>query len=105
VQFQSILVELNPDFAQGWFARALTRVQTGDLQGARKDLQQTLVLEPNHYRAMAQLAFILHQAGEDKAALESIRKLKAVHPHFFNDPGAAEQGLKELEQKVEGRGI
>lgn len=102
LRFQGILLELDPEFAEGWFRRAQMRSASGDKQGALQDLRRALALDANHYEALAAFSVILLEIGEEKGAFEALKKLKAVHPHFLDN---ATDVLRDLERKVEGQGI
>lgn len=102
IRFQSIALELNPGFTQGWFNRSVARFKTGDAPGALADIRRVLALEPNHYYALNHLVQILVKIGDKKAALQALKTLQSVHPHFdANVPGA----IDELTKDVEGQGI
>lgn len=96
-----VVVELEPDFVEGWNHRAAIRFRLGDYAGALGDLQRVLTLEPRHFGALMGLAEILEEEGQLKAALEAFRRALALNPHLT---GAAEK-VRALEQELEGRGI
>ena len=47
----SRVIELNPDFAEGWNKRATVRYVRQDFRGSIADCQQTLAHNPNHFGA------------------------------------------------------
>lgn len=95
------IVDLAPDFAEGFARRAFFHYQQNDPTRALGDLRRTLALEPNHFRALDGLSTILSDIGEKRAALKALQQLELVHPNW---PGLADD-LKELERAVEGQGI
>ena len=95
------VVELAPDFAEGWNRRAVVHYMQKDYTRALGDLRRVLALEPNHFKALEGLGQILTDVGQKRGALEAYRQLKKVHPHW----SGADQMLKELEREVEGIGI
>jgi tetratricopeptide (TPR) repeat protein len=101
LKFLDAVVELAPDFAEGWNRRAYVHYTNNDPARALGDLRRVLALDPNHFKALDGLGQILREIGQKKAALEAYRKLLAVHP-FWKD---GEQVLKELEREVGGQGI
>ncbi len=95
------VVELAPDFAEGWHRRAYVFYMQGDYTRAIGDLRRVLALEPNHYKALDGLGQILREIGEKKGALAAYQRLLDVHPNW---PGA-KQAVGELKREVEGQGI
>lgn len=95
------VVELAPDFAEGFARRAFFHYTENDTARALGDLRRALALEPNHYRALDGLATIMADLGEKRAALNALRQLELVHPYW---PGLADS-LREMERAVEGQGI
>lgn len=95
------VVDLAPDFAEGFARRAFLHYTENDNTRALGDLRRALALEPNHYRALDGLATILKEIGEKRAALKALKQLELVHPHW---PGL-EEALREMERAVEGQGI
>ncbi len=95
------VVELAPDYAEGWNRRAYVyhlQERTGSALG---DLRRVLALEPKHFRALSGLAQILSDYGQKKNALKAYQELLRIHPHA---PGAKE-AVEKLSVEVEGRGI
>ena len=101
IKFLDAVVELAPDYAEGWNRRALAYFMDADFTRSMGDLRRVLALEPNHFKALQGLAQILKDMGQDKGALKAYRQLLDVHP--FVEGG--EEALREVERKVEGQGI
>lgn len=95
------VVELGPDYAEGWSRRAYVHYLQNDLRHAIGDLRRALALDPNHYRALDGLARILRESGQKKSALGAYRQLLRIYPYM---PGAKE-AVDELTVEVEGQGI
>lgn len=95
------VVDLAPDFAEGFARRAFFHYSENDTTSALGDLRRALALEPNHFRALDGLSAILNDIGEKRAALQALKQLEMVHPHW---PGL-DDALKEMERAVEGQGI
>ena len=72
-----------------------------DFGHALADIRQVLAREPRHFGAMSGLGMILQEFGDDKHALEVLRRALAIHPHLKNIPDL----VKSLSEKVEGRNI
>ena len=95
------VVELQPDYAEGWNRRAYVHFLNNDVQHALGDLRRVLALDPNHFKALDGLVQVLRDIGEKKAALAAMRTLLEVHPYWKG----AKQAIDELARDVEGRGI
>jgi tetratricopeptide (TPR) repeat protein len=78
------IVELDPDFAEGWNKRATLYYLMGEYTASVADIQRTLELEPRHF-----------------GALKAFRKVLEVNPHA---PGAREAVI-HLKKKLKGEGI
>jgi tetratricopeptide (TPR) repeat protein len=95
------VVELAPDFTEGWNRRAYVHFVQNDIERALGDLRRTLALDPHHFKALDGLAQILREIGQKKAALKAFKELIDVHPYW----SGAKQAIEELEREVEGQGI
>lgn len=101
LQLLNAVVQLQPDYAEGWSRRAYLYYMQNDYQHAVGDLRRVLALDPNHYRALDGLARILRETGQKKSALGVYKKLLNIYPHFPE----ADEAVEELSVEVEGRGI
>lgn len=95
------VVELAPDYAEGFNRRAYVHFAQNNLESAVGDLRRTLALEPNHFKALDGLGQIWREHGNKKGALRVIKQLLEIHPNW---PGA-KQAAEELSREVEGQGI
>jgi tetratricopeptide (TPR) repeat protein len=101
VQMLDAVVDLAPDYAEGWSRRAFAYYLQSDYDRAVGDLRRALALEPNHFKALDGLARILRESGQKKSALKVYEQLLRIHPYM---PGAKE-AADELRIEVEGQGI
>lgn len=101
LKFFDAVVELAPDYAEGWHQRAVLNYSQNNFAGAMGDLRRVLALDPNHYKALEGLSRMLEETGQKTGALAAHRQLMAVNPFW---PGAKER-LRELEREAEGQGI
>lgn len=90
------VVEIAPDFAEGWNRRATLRYLTGDHDGSLLDIEKTLTLEPRHFGAIAGRAMIHMAAGRWQEALDNYKAALKVNP-FLPERLRV---LPMLEQKV-----
>lgn len=95
------LTSLAPDFAEGWNMRATAHFLAEEYWFAVADIQQTLMLEPRHFGALAGLGAILERTGDERGALIAWREVARINPHME----AATEALRRLEARVDGRDI
>jgi tetratricopeptide (TPR) repeat protein len=101
IQLLDAIIELKPDYAEAWNRRATMYFSKKDYGHALADLAQTLAREPRHFGALTGLGMILQEMGEDKRALEVLRRALEIDPHLDKVP----EMVKALADKVEGRAI
>lgn len=101
LKFLDYVVQIAPDYAEGFNRRAYVHFSRNDMASAVGDLRRALALEPNHFRALDGLAQIWRQTGNAKGALSVVKQLLEVHPYW---EGAARMA-EELAREVEGQGI
>jgi tetratricopeptide (TPR) repeat protein len=92
------VVELDPDYAEGWNRRATVLFLLKRDQESVRDIQRVLELEPRHFGALSGLGLIHMRARNWSSALKSFRKALEINPYL------KERGLiSELEKKVKGQ--
>lgn len=101
LQLLSAVVELSPDYAEGWNRRAYIFYTEGDYERALGDLRRVLALDPNHYKALDGLGQIMRQLDRKRQALQTYEKLQQVNPNWPN----VNNVVDELRRDVEGRGL
>ena len=99
LHFLDAVVDLAPDYAEGWNRRAYVHYLDNDLERMVGDLRRCLALEPNHFRALEGLAQIMRETGQKKAALKAYQKLIEIHPNA----AGAKDAIKELSRDVDGQ--
>jgi len=100
-QLLDAVVELAPDFAEGWNRRGLVFYLKNDYARSLGDLRRALALEPNHFKALDGLGQVLRAVGQKRGALKAFRRLREVHPFW----PSADDTILELGREVEGQGI
>lgn len=74
------VVDLSPDYAEGWNKRATLYFLIGDYANSAKDVKQTLILEPRHFGALSGLGLIYMELGNYDAALEAFQQTLEANP-------------------------
>jgi tetratricopeptide (TPR) repeat protein len=95
--FDAVL-ELEPDFAEGYAQRALARAAAGDYAGAVRDIEDALKRDPRNFSALQSLSRIAEEQGNWRGALDAWQKALDIDPRT---PGGIDR-LEMLQKKVEG---
>ncbi len=95
------IIEIAPDFAEGWNKRATVLWLVDDYEGSIADVDRTLALEPRHFGALAGLGHIYAALDRDEEALVAYEKALAVNPHM---PGIV-ASIAQLKQRLKERQI
>jgi len=74
------VVDRNPHFAEGWNKRATAFYLRGNYKAAIDDIDRTLGLENRHFGALAGLATIYSEIGDEHGVLNTLKKLYQIHP-------------------------
>ena len=101
LQLLSAVVELAPDYAEGWNRRAYVFYSEGDYERALGDLRRVLALDANHYKALDGVGQIMRQLDRKPQALKAYEKLLSVHPFWSN----VQSTVDELRREVDGRAL
>jgi tetratricopeptide (TPR) repeat protein len=101
IKLLNAVVELKPDYIEGWNRRATMYYLKKDYAHSIADIREVLAREPRHFGALSGLGLILQEIGDDKHALEAYRKVLAIDPHQEH----VAETVRSLSEKVEGRGI
>ena len=101
IELLNAVIELRPDYVEGWNRRATLHFTNKDYSASLADIRQVLAREPRHFGALTGLGIIMQEFGEEKLALEAFRRALAVNPHLQKIPDF----VKTLTEKVEGRDI
>lgn len=75
------VIELAPNFSEGWNRRATVRFYQQDYEGSLADIEQTLKLEPRHFGAMWGLGMILGLQQDYQRAILAFEKLLEIKPN------------------------
>ena len=78
----NIVVNRQPNFAEGWNRRATLYYVTGRLEESVADVERTLALAPRHFGALSGLGQIYVVLGRFDEAREAFRRALAANPHL-----------------------
>ncbi|AYG67259.1 MULTISPECIES: hypothetical protein [unclassified Rhizobium] len=92
------VISLKPDYVEGWNRRATLNFAIGDYRKSMEDINQVLRIEPRHFGALAGMAAILTEGGNDALALRAWERFLEVYP--ANRSAQEEAG--KLAEKVAG---
>ncbi|GLK82219.1 hypothetical protein GCM10017653_02880 [Ancylobacter defluvii] len=101
VQLLDGILVVDPNHLDAWNRRATVFYLQQDYADALADLRQVVAREPRHYAAWMGIALIAKDLGDEKRALEAIRKARDIYPQFEQ----AENMEETLSLSVEGRPI
>ena len=93
------IVDLQPDWAEGWNKRATVRWLAGNSKGSMADIAETLKLEPRHLGALSGLGAILEEAGQREEALRVYQRGLDIAPNY----GPMKDAVKRLKAAVAGQ--
>ena len=94
------IVEMAPDFAEGWNKRATAYYLNDELSESVHDIQRTLELEPRHFGAISGMGLIFLKRGDPLGALDAFEAVLEIHPHSRGTRYRVEM----LRQELLGRG-
>ena len=78
----SRVIELRPDFAEGWNKRATVRFMQHNFTGSIADCQQTLARNPDHFGAASGQGLCHMSLNEFCEAAVCFRRALEIHPHL-----------------------
>ena len=101
IRLLNAIIDMRPNFIEAWNRRATLYYMKKDFTRAIGDIREVLAREPRHFGALAGLGIILQEFGDDKRALDAVRRALAIHPHIERVPDM----VKRLSDKIDGREI
>ena len=93
------VVQLAPNFAEGWNKRATVLYLMGRYEDSIKDIDKTLALEPRHFGALSGLGLCNAQLDREKEALDAFEKALAINPNMPGIKLDADEMKKQLGNK------
>ena len=94
------VIEMLPDFAEGWNKRATVRFMRKNFAGSIADCQETLARNPNHFGAASGQGLCHMSRGEFREAAICFRRALEIHAHL----GAVRHNLALAEAEGGGSG-
>jgi tetratricopeptide (TPR) repeat protein len=76
------VIELAPEFAEGWNKRATVRYLARNFPGSIADCEETVALNPNHFGAFAGQGLCHMSLGQYREAADCFGKALEIHPHL-----------------------
>ena len=76
------VIEIAPDFPEGWNKRATVRFLRKDYTGSIADCQETLARNPNHFGAASGQGLCHMSLNEFREAAVCFRRALEIHPHL-----------------------
>jgi len=84
----SRIIQTAPQLAEGWNKRATAHYLRGEYRASLADIRETLQREPRHFGALWGRFHILLHLNETRRALQALKQLASICPHF---PGLSAQ--------------
>ena len=78
------VIEMAPEFAEGWNRRATLYYHIKEYRRSIDDIKQTLRLEPRHFGAWSGLGLVSVAQDNYSGALAAFKKALAINPHLPN---------------------
>jgi tetratricopeptide (TPR) repeat protein len=98
------IIELKPDFAEGWNKRATAYYLAGEYKRSLADCDEVIKRNPQHFGALSGYGQIYLQLDRPDKALEYFRRALAVNPNMDGVQALVER-LEELEARRRARSI
>lgn len=89
------IIEIKPDFAEGWNKRATVYFLAGEYERSLADCDEVIRRNPYHFGVLAGYGQIYLHLGEHDRALEYFRRALAVNPNL--------KGVRALIESLEAR--
>ena len=78
------VIEMAPEFAEGWNKRATLYYHIKEYRRSIDDIKETLRLEPRHFGAWSGLGLVSVAQENYSGALTAFKKALSINPHMSN---------------------
>ena len=78
------VIEMAPEFAEGWNKRATLYYHIKEYRRSIDDIKETLRLEPRHFGAWSVLGLVSIAQENYSGALAAFKKALSINPHIAN---------------------
>ena len=97
----SEIIELDPDYVEGWNKRATVKFLMGDFYGSLTDIEEVLKRQPRHFGAISGSGLIHIHNSNFLEAYKSYKRLNEIDPHNED----SKRFLPMLENKLYGKSL
>ena len=92
------VIELSPDYAEGWARSARLAYEEDDLSRALSEVTQALILEPRQFYAHWTLGNIFEKIGRTEEAYETYKEANRLYPELM----PVKDRLEMMKGSIEG---
>ena len=92
------VIELSPDYAEGWARSARLAYEEDDLSRALSEVTQALILEPRQFYAHWTLGNIFEKIGRTEDAYETYKEAARLYPELL----PVKERLEMMKGSIEG---
>jgi len=92
------VIEIGPEFSEGWNRRATVRYNRLDYAGSLEDIKRTLALEPRHFGALWGKGMILGSQRKFTGAIQAFERMLEITPFSQDALRRIELLRKEMEK-------
>lgn len=101
IEHLTALTDHAPEFAEGWYMRAMAFLKTERFGLALADLEKALALNPRHFEAIGALGFVMQQLDRPEMAQRAYTLALEIHPHHKG----VSRALSRLDPHLGGRDL
>lgn len=83
IQILSEVIQLAPEFAEGYNQRAVVYFMLEEWQKSIDDCQKTVELNPYHFGALAGMGHCYIRLGDLKAAMQAYQRALEINPNLY----------------------
>lgn len=101
IQILNKVVELAPEYAEGWNQLAVAYYLSENFDHTLPPLLRVLALDRRHFKALEGYGVLMREIGNKRAALSAFRRVLVINPHS----SSAREAEAELSREIDGQGI